>query len=488
MVQGWRASFSNLTIWPNASINNVGSGLPLRETYLDGANVTLNFAGTAVYLCLTPLGSSFTFTVDNNPVSTTGPASDPACVENGGQVMAYADGLTYGSHSATVRVNSEGSTDFLFHGGVVTVGLNGTNPVVQRIDDTDPGWSYQPAGAWSFSNVSNNDAVGDYNTTRHWMCSYGPSYTASYTFNGSSAVQLLGLLNLNIGPYTIHLNEQSYVYNGSDLWRESQQVLFFKSTLDPTKEYTITLVNYDQAAPDAQQPVGPDFYPCATVDELILTKTTPGAPSVGGSGNGTSPGTGSGNDAGPGAGSGGASPVGAIVGGVVGGIALCILCFLLWFFWRRRRAQALSVQTTEIDPMPDASMGEVTPYIFSDSTYSPIPTSDAMSRPQEEPHISGYTQARSPLERRTGKATRYVVPVDQSAAITPHAPAGARPDPSSTISSASVPTASPDPPPERAVINGASTQELVAVLNRRLRREYAGDNDEMEPPDYEPVD
>ncbi|KZP01251.1 hypothetical protein CALVIDRAFT_559879 [Calocera viscosa TUFC12733] len=423
--------------------------------------------------------------------------------------MAYADGLTYGNHSATVRVNSGGSTDFLFYGGVVTVGLNGTNPVVQRIDDTDPGWSYQPQDTWIFSNASTNVAVGEYNTTYHWMCSYGPSYTASYTFSGSSAVQLFGMLNLNMGPYTIHLNEQSYVYNGSDLWREAHQILFFNGALDPTQEYTLTLVNYDQAAPNAQQPVGPDFYPCVAVDELILTKTTPGAPSVSGSGNGASPGTGSGNDTGPGAGTGGSSPVGVIVGGVVGGIAaLCIICFLLWFFfWRRRRAQALSVQTTEIDPMPDASMGEVTPYIFSDSTYSPIPTSDAMSRPQEEPYIDGYTEARSPMgqtismihtpaspltprtDRRTGKTGRYVVPVDQPAPITPApAPAGARPNPSSTISSASVPTASSDPPPERAVINGASTQELVAVLNRRLRREYAAENDEMDPPDYEPVD
>ncbi|KZP01252.1 hypothetical protein CALVIDRAFT_128470 [Calocera viscosa TUFC12733] len=521
---GWRASFSNLTVWPNVnspSIENVGSGLPLRETYLDGANVTLNFEGTAIYLCLTPIGSSFTFTVDNTPVSTTGSASDPACADNGGQIMAYADGLTYGNHSATVRVNSEGATDFLFHGGVVTVGLNGTNPVVQRIDDTDPGWSYQPAGAWSFSNVSNNDAVGDYNTTRHWMCSYAPSSTASYTFNGSSAVQLLAMLNLNIGPYTIQLDGQSYVYNGSDLWRESQQVLFFKGALDPTEEYTITLVNWDQAVPNAAQPYSGT--PCTTVDELILTKTTPADLPVGDSGNGTYPSTGSGNDTAPGTGSvgngtypgtgpgnnthqgtgsGGSSPTGAIVGGVVGGIStLCIVAFLLWFFlWRRRGAQQKSSRMAEIYPMPNASMGEVTPYVVNNLTYMPVSTGDAMRSVQEQPKIKEYQEEGNPSSRTISipytieaPATSRSVPRGAKSGLhDAHAnqpsPAVSSPALDSPAPSASRAAASQGASSEGTYINGASTQELVTILNRRLRQEYRAENHDLDPPDYEPVD
>ncbi|KZT52051.1 hypothetical protein CALCODRAFT_520967 [Calocera cornea HHB12733] len=227
---GWRGSFTGVTSWPGAGINNLGSGSPFRETYMDGSTVTLDFEGTGVYLCFTPTASSFTFTVDDDPVSTTGPSSDPACAARGGQVMAYAAGLTYGGHTATLRVNAQGSTDFQFFGGVVTVGLNGTNPILQYVDDTDPGWTYELNNTWTTSTPANDGGI-DYNDTLHWMCSYGPSYTASYTFNGSSAVQLLGLLDLNIGAYTIQLDGQSYIFNGSDLWRESQQVLFFQGGL-----------------------------------------------------------------------------------------------------------------------------------------------------------------------------------------------------------------------------------------------------------------
>ncbi|KZT52043.1 hypothetical protein CALCODRAFT_104062 [Calocera cornea HHB12733] len=122
---GWRSSFSNITDWPNPGLDNVGTGVPLRETYLDGATVTMQFEGTAVYLCLTAVGSSFTFTVDDSPISTTGPATEAVCGQSGGQVIVCANGLPYGNHTATVRVNSQGNADFSFYGGIVTVGLNG---------------------------------------------------------------------------------------------------------------------------------------------------------------------------------------------------------------------------------------------------------------------------------------------------------------------------------------------------------------------------
>ncbi|KZP01254.1 hypothetical protein CALVIDRAFT_594753 [Calocera viscosa TUFC12733] len=499
---GWRGSFSNITTWPSPGLNSIGSGVPLRETYLDGANVTLQFEGTAVYLCLTPTRSSFTFTVDDTPVSTTGPVSDLACINSGAQVMAYADDLAYGEHSATVRVNSQGNADFLFYGGLVTVGVNGTNPVVQGIDDTDPGWTYQTQGAWTFSPSSTNVTDSNYNTTLHWTCSYGPSYTASYTFNGSSAVQLLGLLTLNIGPYTIQMDGKSYVYNGSDLWREEQQVIFFKGALDPTKEYTLTLSNYDAAAPNAQQPIGPDYYPCAGVQKLILTKTIPGAPPASGSGNTTTAGAGTGNGASPGAGSTVSSPAGAIAGGVVGGIAaLCIVAFFLWFFvWRRRRGQLKTAATTEIDPLPHPSMTEVTPYLLSDLTYSPVSTGDAMRPVREESKLEGYMETRRPSgqtiptihtpgmaavprsTRRGAKTGHYDTPAEAPS------PAVASPAQADTISPTSPATASQGTSSGRTDINGASTQELVTILNRRLRQEYAAENVEMDPPDYEPVD
>ncbi|KZP01255.1 hypothetical protein CALVIDRAFT_594754 [Calocera viscosa TUFC12733] len=491
---GWRGSFPGVTSWPSLGLNNIGSGLPFRETYLDGATVTLDFEGTAVYLCFTPTGSSFTFTVDNNPISTTGSASDPACAPYGAQVMAYASGLTYGTHTANVRVNSQGSTDFLFHGGVVTVGLNGTNPTTQYIDDTDPGWTYELDNGWTFSGPA-SDGGEDYNDTFHYTCSYGPSYTASYTFEGSSAVQLLGLLDINVGPYTVQLDNQSYVLNGSDLWREPQQILFLKGGLDPTKEYTFTLINYDASAPTAQQPIGADYYPCATLDALVLTKTTP---VVGGPDNGTSLAPGAYGSASATGTSGTSQPsiagntttaastsVGAIVGGVVGGASvIAIIGALLWLFvWRQRQSIARHRRSFEIDPAPYSPVGEITPYTFTQ------PPQNTVFRAEPE----GYKNSRGPLgdsiaiyapvsHRHQRKMRRDAVPDDQveflQHTFTP-------PSQPSSVSPASSLQEHPVQPSE-GDLNQASTQQLVSILNLRLREEYQSGTEELEPPDYEP--
>ncbi|EJT96809.1 hypothetical protein DACRYDRAFT_112426 [Dacryopinax primogenitus] len=467
---GWRASFSNVISWPNPGLNNVGTGVPLRETYLDGANVTVQFegefvyladrhyvqahtarSGTAVYLCLTPTSASFTFTIDGNPMSTTGLSSDPACAETGAEQMAYADGLP----------------------GVVTVGLNGTNPTTTHLVDDDVGWSYQPGGAWTFSNVSAPSG----NLSQSWTCSYGPSYTASYTFNGSSAVQLLGLLNLNIGPYTIQFDGQSYTYNGSDLWRETEQVMFFKAGLDASKEYTITYINYDQAAPDAQQPVGPDYYPCASVQGLLLAKVTPGPPPKSGAGSG---------DNTSGSGPVTSTPVGAIVDGVVGGIAaVCIIVLILWCFCRRRRHAASAL--LEIDPDPIFVHPEATPYILPPQ---PAQISTNSAQRLEDPQVTGYpspgitTLFSSPVtsqpsgsdeKRRLGRSPMERMALLTNSSVLPPSMASVSPLQPST-------NASPNP----SDMNVASTQELVGILNQRLRAQFRTKND-LDLPEYEAV-
>ncbi|EJT96807.1 hypothetical protein DACRYDRAFT_119868 [Dacryopinax primogenitus] len=497
---GWRSSYSNVTTWPNAGLGNVGTGIPLRETYLDKANVSVQFEGTAIYLCFTPTGAAYTFSVDGNPVSTIGEVTDPACDDTGANTMAYVDGLSYGSHTGTLRVNSEGNTDFLFFGGVVTVGLNGTNPVSERIDDSDTRWSYEPQNSWTYQNTSGTND----NSTLSWTCSYGPSYTASFIFNGSSAVQMLGLLDLNIGPYTVQLDDQSYQFNGSDFWRESQQVLFFKGGLDASKQYTITLINYDQSAPDAQQPIGPDFYPCASVQALLLTKVTPGLPSPstsgaspsgtsgGGSGNNSS-GAGTGNNT-SGSNTDSSSPVGAIVGGVVGGIAgLCIIGFPLWFVWWRGRREAASQRDmSEIQPyqLPAGHSGRS----FILPQQQPLLGTDdeAPQKPEEAP-LEGYTYAQNPgtsiflssdtsqsfsrdEKRRRPNMSREPRPLPTDASVSPPMTAPTSP-----------PQLSTNPSSDRGDIHIASTQELVGILNRRLREQYRTEND-LDLPEYEPVD
>ncbi|KZT52053.1 hypothetical protein CALCODRAFT_520968 [Calocera cornea HHB12733] len=473
-ANGWRGTFSELQVWPSPGIENVGLGVPLRETYMDGAYVTLNFEGTGIYLCLTPINSSYTFTIDNNPITTAGSGSDPACASSGGQVMVYAAGLEYANHSATLRVNAEGEADFLFYGGLVTLGISGTNAVVQYIDDTDPGWTYEPGGDWIYSDPAGEDAVGDYNQTRHYLCQWGASYNARYTFNGSSAVQLLGLLNWNVGPYTVQLNDITGVYNASDLWRESQQVLFFQGGLDPSKEYTILLMNYDANAPNASQPYSGT--PCATVDALVLTKPAPAS-------------TPSGNP----------TPVGAIAGGVSGGVvALCIIAFLLWFFvWRRRQLnlkQPVSLDTNPTVFTPPTA--QAMSYTSSNPGYwgtAMTPDGNLTSR------SGGYTDGPSSTDHNT-----VVVQNSPSTPATPYTPfwqsktrcdsPGDRRETrlgrALPRTASSEPTATPQPSSDVQLDSNdydrAPTQALVSVLNRRLHAEYREENEESELPNYTP--
>jgi len=97
-----------------------------------------------------------------------------------------------------------------------------------------------------------------WNGNYHSTAIYQPNSSASYTFEGASAVILRGLSMCNYGPYTVTLNDQTgsfnqtASFNASDLyWRHSQSVLYFAGGLDSAQSYTITLVNYDSNYPNA---------------------------------------------------------------------------------------------------------------------------------------------------------------------------------------------------------------------------------------------
>ncbi|KZT52055.1 hypothetical protein CALCODRAFT_512302 [Calocera cornea HHB12733] len=475
--KGWRGTFSEVQVWPNPGIENVGLGVPLRETYLDGANVTLNFE------------------VDDNPITTTASGSDPACANSGAHVTVYASGLEYNNHSATLRVNAEEETEFLFYGGVVTVGMSGfdsPNSVVQYIDDTDPGWTYEPGGAWKYSAPAGNDAVGDYNETRHYVCGYGANNNARYTFNGASAVQLLGMLNWNLGPYTIQLDEMIWVYNASDLWRESQQVLFFQAGLDPTKDYTIVLMNYDSNAPNASQPYS--GVPCTTIDALVLIKAEPpSTPSGSSTPAGTTAPSGSPTQAKtfPPSDAPTVTSVGAIAGGVCGAaVALGIIALLLWFVVRRRRQLRLRrAASYHINLVPNTSSSRG----YRDTATTP---DDAIA--SSVPVSLGYAGGRSPTDRTTRDAKYFPstpstpgTPFHQSQTRRETVSAEERP---TVLDGASQRTPSSEPPSathpssdvqtDNDYFDRATTQTLVSVLNRRLHAEYREENEEPELPDY----
>ncbi|EJT96817.1 hypothetical protein DACRYDRAFT_112434 [Dacryopinax primogenitus] len=490
---GWRSSLYDFdwTVW-TGTLGTYQAGQPVREAYANGASVSLQFEGTAIYLCVSPTGSSYTFTVDNNPVTTSSPASsDPACANTDAQVMAYATGLAYGSHSATVQVNAGTGADFLFHGGVVTLGVTGPYPTVRRIDDTDPRWNLQPASTWT-GYVGNEYTQASYNGTCTWTCSWGSAETASYTFSSerlspphvpdpansisdSSTVLLIGKVSYDSGPFTIQLDGQSSVWNNSDLWWEEQQVLFFQSGLDPTTQHTIGVSNWDGADSNATRPSDPGSAPCFQFDELVLIQPGTLPPNASGSPTSSMPGASPTGKGSSGSGSGSSSfPVAAVAGGAAGGaVALCILALLLWLCFRRRPEP---VDDEPPFPLPEDHMTQyITSAYYPPSTFSQAEYASQSTSQLEQGTISGQISDAPPAP-----------------APAPRPGVGEPKDSGGTLrvlsASTLPPGAAPASPPGAgtAAVDGASTQALLTVLvNRLLRGNTLRGHEDAPPPEYD---
>ncbi|KZT56051.1 hypothetical protein CALCODRAFT_497846 [Calocera cornea HHB12733] len=352
-TQGWNASYTGTTVWdPN---NPWGTGVPYRKTMFEGSIVSIDFVGTAIYLCFTHTSSSYTFAVDQRPLPTAGDPTDPACAPYGSAVgsMVMAQNLTDSPHTAVLELSvGDWSSGFDFFGGVVTVSAGDAGNTLlplHYIDNDDPSWTYLPQAAATGEGGqwynSLNRTSGDWGSDREVTCDYGPGTTASYTFGNATAFYLLGGVQSNTLGYTITFDGVPSTYNASSFFIVPQQVLFFRGALDPSTNHTLTLADYSAQG-------GASAGGCVNLDALVVVSSTP---PVGG--NSTASGSSTGSSSTPTSTPSSSSvPAGAIAGGVVGGLALlALLALVAWLLLRRHRRQQAQLLPLPLD-------GQAAPY------------------------------------------------------------------------------------------------------------------------------
>ncbi|KZP00806.1 hypothetical protein CALVIDRAFT_213921 [Calocera viscosa TUFC12733] len=346
-TQGWNASYSGSTAYvPGAD----GVGTAFRHTENDGASFSVQFVGTAYWLCVSANGgTTYNFTENGHSLPTSGLPADSACSQwPGAKAIVGAGNQTYKSYTVGINITSIPNADasFDFYGAVLelSAGSTGMTTTPVTIDDTNPGWNYQPS-PWLQA-----DNPLDYNGTYSYSCTYDVGATATYTFNETTAVQLIGSPNDNTFGYSISFQGVESVYNATNLWHAYKQVLFMAGALDPSTTYSLTLSNYDPNQPDGPGIAGEQA--CTNLDALILMKipsATSGNPGSSSSSVGSSPTSPSDQ----GGSSTSSLSSGAIAGVAIGAVAGVVIIILLLWLFLRRRAKATSIVPEPYPPMEE---------------------------------------------------------------------------------------------------------------------------------------
>jgi len=484
VTEGWNSSYSGSIEWLGSE-GSTGIGTPYRRTELNGAGFTLDFTGTALYLCLTSNNQAgYTVTVDNSAITKIASTSDSACSSfPGAEVLLVADGLSYGPHTATLNATLSGDESLDFYGGVVTLSAGPAGSTVSSpvwIDDRSTDWVYEP---WPWPQ---GNAAGEYNGTHSYACNYLSEVTASISFNGTSIVQLIGSPTSNSFGYSVQLNQVQTVYNATNYWWADRQTLFFAGGLDPTQTYTLTLVDYDANQPNGPPGLNTSGFYCINLDAIVLvqtilptTQTTSSGSSTGSTGASTSTAAGSGasqsigadNAGGTSSPSSGSSALsgGAIAGIVIGILVVVALVVLIWFLLTRlkKRAQVhagsgQAVFSNNLYRGSSPNPPDPTPF------FSPVETTSAYT---SDPPVSLSARAASAYRQEKSSRSPGSHPSGYTAVRQ-------TPGPMSDGGTSS----SSDPRLTHDILQNAPTVDLVTILNQRLRREQA-DNVE-EPPQY----
>ncbi|EJU01017.1 hypothetical protein DACRYDRAFT_116855 [Dacryopinax primogenitus] len=363
----------------------------------------------------------------------------------GSEVLLIADGLSYGSHTATFSVAITGSGQSLdFYGGVVTLSAGPAGTTIQPeqfIDNTSNRWEYQPF-VWLEAS-----ALGDYGGTHSYACNYLEQVTAAIQFSGSSIIEIIGSPASNSFGYTVQFNNAETVYNATNFWWAQRQVMFFAGGLDPTQTYNLTLLDFDVNQPTGPPGLNTSGFWCVNLDAAVIVPVLLPA-------NATSTSTSNG----AGLGTTGPSGSNGLSSGAIAGIAIGII------FSTENTGHAVysssidgSVNGPNMvqppDPIPFVSppSDPLTSAFASDAPISVVIGATSSSSFKAEMSTrspyekAGHTQIR---QRRGGETS--------GGNDTRHA---------------------------QEVLQNAPTDDLIAILNQRLRVDQA-DNLE-EPPQYE---
>lgn len=251
----WNSSYTESPVWPPIANQQEPKGIPYRRTLYGQATMEFDYLGSDVYLCLNDGGATYTLTVDGTRV-TGNAEQDAACSDYPTEsVLFHSSGVRMGNHKAQLTVTASSTHEFRFYGGVVTMGVtSGSSHVLSKqVDDLDPQWKMVPGkelglGPNGWQSGSDQPSSNLIANGHSWTCIYDRAnpQSASYTFSGAGGVLLRGTIGMGLEVFSVEFDGTTFPMDATSVWPDtSGVVLFARGGLDPKKQYTITLKNYN---------------------------------------------------------------------------------------------------------------------------------------------------------------------------------------------------------------------------------------------------
>jgi hypothetical protein len=351
--QGWNAGYSGNLDAENGR-DQSAVGIPIRRTLHAGSTIELPFTGHGATLCFTPGSGAFKITVDGleaNASQVTAAADSTVCHPDEATPIQRAftvSGLD-GTKSHLVQLEVTNAPDaFVFYGGQFELPAEADGRAANNltsIADDSSNWQLLPGGRganqWDFAVVPGLEAG-----RATFNCQYRPETRAIYNFTDSVAVVLAGNRWPDAHSYSVILDGITTKLDATGSWNDGSTVIFAQGGLDPKKQYTLEVVNYNEDDPDCKKA---NNACCVSVDELLLlhvsgdTAAAPvNIPEMSGQHNAT--------DHHPHSNS---KTVGIAVGGTIAGviaiIAALVFGVVCWRRQQRRRRWSKNESTVDLD-------------------------------------------------------------------------------------------------------------------------------------------
>ncbi|KAF7331894.1 Uracil phosphoribosyltransferase [Mycena kentingensis (nom. inval.)] len=259
----WQTYFSGSGY--NTQDGQLGQGSSVHLTSRNGAQISLDFFGNAIFLY-----GNGTYDVSlDDVVASTG-------AKNG--LLFAKDGLAEKNHSVTLTARMDGAQTFGFAAAII--GCASSVVDERAFDDADPFFSYSPN--WiTFS----APGVPNATTTLPFHQTTVSGASVAFTFSDASTVAVHGTLNSGHGRYSVALDgDTAKVLSGDGRWLVPDTVVFFQTGLDPTQKHSINITNLDDdkkfvLSSVVLNPVASSFEdePASTASSSVHTPTAVGS-------------------------------------------------------------------------------------------------------------------------------------------------------------------------------------------------------------------
>ncbi|KAJ7182840.1 hypothetical protein C8R43DRAFT_1054843, partial [Mycena crocata] len=435
---GWQAWYT--VSGANTQLGESPQGDSYHITSLAGAQITLQFYGSAVYLYGTA-NASYDVTLDNalqSPSPTDG-------------LLYSIDGLMEENHSVTLTAKPSKQAEVVQFGRAVVSTSDQTAPTEIVHDNLNGNISY--SGQWITKTVAGipNSSV---TTPFHMTPVQGSSLTMN--FSSAVAVALYASTNTGHGLYSISIdNDGPQIYNASTNWLVTNTVIFFQAGLDPRRTHTLNATNMSD---------GLNFtFSSVVIYQADAAAIPPSSSSAAGSNS-----TGGPDNSNPEASSHSHAKVGVIVGLIVGVVVLVLVAGFLWLWLRSRKSRRSAGGTISPLILPHSKLGSssssmiqtgmLTPTPIQRKDRAPWPRPVAASSPPHTPNTPDHTPTTS--------------------GHTPNTPNHTATTPTRTPSTPGFPAVSPTSP--------ANVNQIIELIAQRIDRREGPPSSSSLPPGYRP--